>query len=472
MTAATIPQDMGNFEELADARILIVDDTDMIRESVTASLSACGAHCICASTITEAMKSLSEKQLDAAILDMVLPDGSGMQIIEHFEKTNKRIPVVIITGFADRALALSAENAGIGAVITKPFTRSQLRFTLCKEIIKHRHAAEAAKMPINKTGANTELTGQSPYMQSLREKIANYSQSGVPILIQGPTGTGKEIVARSIHESSSRGKNAMIVINSSAIPEHLEESEFFGHSKGAFTGAMEEKDGILKCADKSTLFLDEVAEFSMRLQAKLLRALDGHEFCRVGETKPRMSDFRLISATNRSLKDMISAGMFREDLYYRISAGIIETRALIEHPEDIHALVHYFLTDFGKRHKKTFSMDKEALALLMEHSWPGNIRELRNTITMLCTTALKSRKIDKEMVVQVLPHLQDIKPVPTTFTTIKKDFEKSYYEKLIGKNAGNISSASKEAGLLRPNLSKKLKELGIVAHDYKKSKLP
>jgi DNA-binding NtrC family response regulator len=473
MTAVSSIKENSSFVELEGARILIVDDSEMIIESIKANLSACGAQCMSASTIAEAMGCLENKQVDAAIVDMVLPDGSGMKIIKHFESTNMRIPVVIITGFADRALALMAENAGIGAVITKPFSRSQLRFTLCKEIIRHRSVTEGTETDeFNNPGNGVELTGQSTYMQALKNKITNFAQSNVPILIHGPTGTGKEIVARAIHELSSRSKNAMIVINSSAIPEHLEESEFFGHSKGAFTGALEEKDGILRCADGSTLFLDEVAEFSLRLQAKLLRALDGHEFSRVGETKPRSSDFRLISATNRSLKDMIAAGTFREDLYYRLSAGIIETKALVEHREDIPSLVRHFMNDFGERHKKVFSIDQESLAMLMEHVWPGNIRELRNTITMLCTSAMKGRRINKGMVVQIVPNLQDVKPVPASFTAIKKDFEKSYYGKLISKHGGNISRASKEAGLLRPNLSKKLKDLGIIANDYKTEKRP
>jgi DNA-binding NtrC family response regulator len=460
------------FAELQGARILVVDDAEAIRESINSSLAMCGAQCVNASSVAEALGILADQRFNAAIVDVVLPDGSGIQVIEECEKAESSLPVVVITGFGDREMAFTLENAGIGTVITKPFTRAQLRFTLCKEIIRHTEATQAFQLKdddaLPETG--TGLIGHSSYIQAIRKKIGMLAQSDVPILIQGPTGTGKEIIAQSIHRTSSRGKNTMIVINSSAIPEHLEESEFFGHAKGAFTGALEEKDGILKCADKATLFLDEVAEFSLRLQAKMLRVLDGHEFCRVGETKPRSSDFRLISATNRPLHEMIRAGTFREDLYYRISAAVVDTKPLSDHREDIPPLARHFIHEFGKLHNKRFSIKQDALQLLVDRSWPGNIRELRNAVTLLCTASLKSRVITKDVVFQTFPCLLQPGAAPVPFSSMKIDFEKGYYERLLGKHGGNISMAAKEAGLLRPNLSKKLRELGITAADYKSPK--
>jgi DNA-binding NtrC family response regulator len=459
------------YAELQGARILVVDDTESIRETVDSALSSCGSQCVCASSIAEALNILARQQFTAAVVDMVLPDGSGMQVIEECEKIGA-LPVVVITGHGDRDMALTLENAGIGTVITKPFTRSQLRFTLCKEIIRHTEAVRTLQWREEdaSAGLGDELIGASPYMQSLKKKIAVLAQTDVPILIQGPTGTGKEIVARAIHNASGRRNNVMIVINSSAIPEHLEESEFFGHAKGAFTGALKEKDGILKCADRSTLFLDEVAEFSLRLQAKLLRALDGHEFCRVGETKPRSSDFRLISATNRPIREMVHTGTFREDLYYRLSAALMETKPLADHREDIPPLARHFIAEFGKRHKKHFSIKQDALQLLFEQEWPGNIRELKNAVTLLCTTAMKTRAITRNTVFHAFPCLLKPDGRPMTFAYMKNDFEKGYYERLLGKHDGNISKAAKEAGLLRPNLSKKLRELGIRASEYKASR--
>jgi DNA-binding NtrC family response regulator len=187
----------------------------------------------------------------------------------------------------------------------------------------------------------------------------------------------------------------------------------------------------------------------------------------VGETKPRSSDFRLISATNRPLREMISTGAFREDLFYRLNAGTIETKPLTEHREDIPALVRHFALEFGKRQRRHFSIKPEALQLIEEQAWPGNIRELRNAVTMLCTTAMKSRVVTYDTVVQTFPCPLKSSARPMSFALRKNDFEKDYYERLIVKHGGNISRASAEAGLLRPNLSKKLKELGIRAADYK-----
>jgi transcriptional regulator with PAS, ATPase and Fis domain len=198
--------------------------------------------------------------------------------------------------------------------------------------------------------------------------------------------------------------------------------------------------------------------------------LDGHEFRRVGETKPRSSNFRLISATNRPLSHMIKDGTFREDLFYRISAAIIETKPLAGHPEDIVPLARHFIHEFGKRYSKRFSIKQNALHILVDHVWPGNIRELRNATTLLCTTAMKTRTISQDTILQTFPCLFKPEGGPGTFSSKKNDFEKGYYEQLIGKHGGNISTASKEAGLLRPNLSKKLREFGIRASDYRAPK--
>ena len=370
-----------------------------------------------------------------------------------------------------------SEDAGIQSVLTKPFSVKQLRFTLCKELARRKllmtEGAVCDNQPDNFTDAdsNAGLAGNSSYINDLRKKIRVFCQGNMPILIQGPTGTGKEIIARAIHRLGNRGTKTMITVNSSAIPEHLEESEFFGHAKGAFTGAHEEKEGIIQCANGSSLFLDEVGELSLRMQAKLLRVLDGHEYTRIGESKPRKTDFRLISATNRPLLDMISEGTFRQDLYFRLKAGTIETKPLASYAEDIPLLVNHFLAEFGKRGRCRFAITGDAKEALVKYDWPGNVRELRNVVDSLCTINVKSKTITAESIEWVITDIsKQTNAEPSPFAEAKLGFEKNFYIRLLAKHAGNITMSAKEAGIDRPNFSKKLKAMGICAAEYKTKK--
>ena len=458
-----------HFAELQGASILLVDDEPEITDVVQGILEGTGVSFFFARGIESAKKIIKTNSLHLALIDIVLRDGSGLDLIRLLNRDYPDVSLVAITGFADSSMALSLEQAGVQTVLTKPFSASQLRFTLCKEIIRRNSAinqgmerAEAAKE------CEGGLVGDSDYIQALREKILVLSQSDIPVLIEGPTGTGKEIIAHAIHRQGQHGGKDMIIVNSSAIPEHLEESEFFGHTKGAFTGAVEEKKGILKCADNSTLFLDEVGELSLRMQAKLLRALDGHEFSRVGETSPQRTNFRLISATNRPLWEMIQNGAFREDFYFRLKSGTIGTKPLKQHREDVPRLTRHFMFKFGEEHNRLFSITKDALELLVAYDWPGNIRELRNAVESLCTITMKTKLITKETISMVIAcPTGNSRPTEITFSMHKLDFEKNYYVSLLTKHGGNIAMAAREAGIHRPNLSKKLKLLGIHAADFK-----
>jgi DNA-binding NtrC family response regulator len=472
MTTPTTTPAQNEFPDLAGAKVLLVDDEQDIHDIVQAIVGSTGCHLDCAHSLDAAKLSLKKKTFDVALVDMVLPGESGLDLIHHFHESHPSTSIIVITGYADHDMAWSLENAGVHSVLTKPFSAAQLRFSLCKEVARRKLLQkEGALHPAEADSGGVGLVGNSDYIKTLKEKIRVFAAGGMPVLIQGPTGTGKEIIARAIHGLSSRAGTTMITVNSSAIPEHLEESEFFGHAKGAFTGAYEQKDGIIECANGSSLFLDEVGELSLRMQAKLLRVLDGHEYTRVGESKPRKADFRLISATNRPLLDMIREGAFRQDLYFRLKSGAIDTQPLTAHTQDIPLLVRHFLFEMGRAQKKNFVITARALDALTAYEWPGNVRELKNVVESLCAINGTTRTITAESIEWVISGINtESTPTPPPFSEAKVEFEKKFYTGLLAKHGGNITASAKEAGIDRPNFSKKLKSMGVKAGEYKAGK--
>ncbi len=318
------------------------------------------------------------------------------------------------------------------------------------------------------------LIGASQYITKLRKKIRDLARGEFPVLIQGPSGTGKEIVANAIHDCSSRKDYPIVTINCAAIPKHLEESEFFGHAKGAFTGAHRDKSGIITAADKSTLFLDEVGELSFGVQAKLLRVLENGEFLRIGKTKPRIVDIRLITATNKNLKEMVEQGSFREDLYFRLGI-IITTKTLSEHKEDIPVIVKHFINKNCERDPRCPArITSEAMTCLVENHWQGNIRELKQIVNLLCHTGAGKKRISitdiQSALEQKVSDIHDDESYSLKKSKVLKEFETEYFTKLLQRYSGNISKAAKASDMHRPNLIKKLKGLGIDPEDFRINK--
>jgi len=461
--------DTEHYPDLAGIRLLLVDDEVAIHDVVDGIAEQDGFTIEHAFSFKEMERKITDTTFDIALVDMVLPDAGGLDIIRYLRKRVSSLPVIVITGHADQEMAYKLECAGVLQVLTKPFSQAQLRFTLCKELVRCRTvAAEGVLTPLD-GATETGLIGTSDYMKALREKIAVFSQSDLPVLVQGPTGTGKEIIAGAIHRMSARNSRTMMIINSAAIPEHLEESEFFGHARGAFTGAQEDKHGIVECAEGSTLFLDEVGELSLRMQAKLLRVLDGYGYMRVGETRIRTTDFRLISATNRLLAGMIGDGRFREDLYFRLKSGIIETMPLAAHREDIPQLVRHFLYESGMLRKTEYVITGKAMGLLLGYHWPGNIRELRNVVESLCVINRRTGTVTAESIGWAISGIGtgETGEGDKGFSAAKTEFEKKYYISLLARHNGNITACAHEAHVDRPNFSRKLRALGINAADYR-----
>jgi len=457
------------YSDLHGARLLLVDDEIDMHYIVGSIAEDTGLSIECVASRGEMERVTSQREFDIALVDMVLPDAGGVEIISYLRNRFPLLPLVVITGHADQDMVYQLECAGILHVLIKPFTASQLRFTLCKELVRCKTlASEGVLMPAP-ADVCLGLVGNSDYIKTLREKIELFAHSDLPVLVQGPTGTGKEIIAGAIHRTSARGIKTMMTINSAAIPEHLEEAEFFGHTRGAFTGAQEDKYGIIECANGSTLFLDEVGELSLRMQAKLLRVLDGYGYMRVGDSKERHSDFRLISATNRPLVDMIQHGLFREDLYFRIKSGVVETLPLVKHREDIPLLVRNYLYEVGHRKKTEFMITGKAMGQLLAYHWPGNIRELKNVVESLCVINRKTRTITAESIGWAITGMTQDAIDDTGFSSAKAEFEKKYYISLLTRHNGNISASAQEAHIDRPNFSKKLRAMGIIAAEYRSS---
>lgn len=452
---------------LKKSSVLIVDDDPSFSELLDEML--CGEVerlCIADSGKT-ALALAAQHKFDIAVVDFFLGKENGLELIGRIKNVQPDIFFVLITGNPQEHILYSLQKMRSVIVLAKPFSVVQLKFSICRGLALGEHHTCPVSAFEDFRFREYQLIGKSDYIKDLRHKVLKYAGSDVPVLICGPTGTGKEIIASAIHENSMRSEKSMITVNSSAIPEHLEESEFFGHGKGAFTGAGERKDGIIKCADGSTLFLDEVAELSARMQVKLLRVLDGHEFTRVGETAPQKSDFRLINATNRPLKNMIDAGTFREDLYFRIKSGFIATQPLANHAEDIPCLIDHFLNNIQKKHSRDYTITDDATELLISYEWPGNVRELKNAIQSLCATASTSGVIDRQNAIWGISTSRNEKKTSIVpFTKAKKDFEKGYYQGLLHSFDGNISLAAKAAGIERAYFSKRVKALGINATEY------
>jgi two-component system, NtrC family, response regulator PilR len=359
-------------------RVLVVDDEADIRELVDLTLSRMGLAADCVGSVGAAKKSLSGGHYQLCLTDMRLPDGNGLQIVQHINEHFGEVPVAVITAFGSTENAVAALKAGAFDYLAKPVGLEQLR-TLVKSALRLPGHDEAVN------DGDGELIGEAPLMLQVRALIDKLARSQAPIYISGESGTGKELAARLIHSKSARRSAPFVPVNCGAIPENLMESEFFGYRKGAFTGADNDRQGFFQAAQGGTLFLDEVADLPMAMQVKLLRAIQEKKVRQVGNTQEEAVDVRIICATHRNLRECVDKGSFRQDLYYRLNVIELHMPALRERSEDIPLLVDSVLQRLGGS-APTFS--EEALTALRGYSFPGNVRELENIVeraTALCS---------------------------------------------------------------------------------------
>jgi two-component system, NtrC family, response regulator len=362
--------------------ILIVDDEKNYLVVLEALLDSEGYEIVTADNAVEALEHIRNPDLDLVITDIKMPGMSGMELLEAAKKINYELPVIVMTAFGTIEMAVDAMKKAAYDYITKPFRNEELKLTIRKALDKYRLVKENRLLneALSDKYRFGNIIGKSKPMLEIYDLIRKLSKSRASVLITGPSGTGKELIANAIHYNSPRKDRPFISINCGALTETLLESELFGHEKGSFTGAVAMKKGRFELADGGTLFLDEVGEMPPPLQVKLLRVLQEMEFERVGGTKTIKVDVRMLSASNRDIKEDVANGIFREDLFYRLNVIHIKVPSLKERGEDIRTLVDHFIEKYRDDEKKKIELNTEAWKALYNYSWPGNIRELENII--------------------------------------------------------------------------------------------
>lgn len=443
---------------MSHGTILVVDDEAGIRQQLAAILGDEGYVVQAVASGEEALAALARDIFDLVLLDIWLPGADGIEVLRQLRASGVGVPVVMISGAASAEVAVRAVREGAQDFLDKPLALDRVLVTVANAL-----ALGRMQRRLEMDGeAPPSLSGSSPAVMELRRQILLAAPSDSRVLITGPNGAGKEVVARLLHRHSRRAAGPWVAVNCAAIPAELIESELFGHLRGAFTGAVESRRGKLELADGGTLFLDEVGDMSLLTQAKVLRVLQESCFTRVGGAQEVRVDVRVVAATNMDLEAEIAAGRFRQDLYFRLNVIPIRVPALAERREDVPLLAAEFMRALaaaaGVRPKR-FSDD--ALARLQEHHWPGNVRELRNLVERLLIMAPgeEIRAADVE------PHLAARPPAaPAELLPLKaarERFEREYIASVVARAGGNMSRAARLLGLERSHLYRKLRSLGL-----------
>lgn len=365
---------------MAVEKILVIDDEPFIRKTFEEVLRGKRYGVSSAASIAEAERLMKREQFDVVFVDVRLPDGEGMSILERVSKGSTPPLAIMMSGFGTIESAVECMRAGAFDYLTKPFSISQIE-VLVKKAESYRQMLQVNEYLSAEVAGAKDLVGASEEISRLRDMLRKVAPTEATVLIQGENGTGKELVALALYHSSTRSHHPYIRVNCAALSENLMESEFFGHEKGAFTGAMERREGRFELANGGTLLLDEISEISPRLQAKLLRVLQEKEFERVGGVKTIQVDVRVLATTNRDLRKAVEKGDFREDLYYRLNVFPVSVPPLRDRKGDIRVLAEYFLERFAKQYNRLdLKLSPECHAALDAHHWPGNVRELQNAV--------------------------------------------------------------------------------------------
>ncbi|QEG24691.1 sigma-54-dependent transcriptional regulator [Mariniblastus fucicola] len=442
-------------------KVLLIDDQPDSLNAMSSRLESEGYAPIATSDAQSAWQHLDDG-VAVVVTELDVAKTKGVEVVRFAKQHAPHAIVIVVSAEPDIGLAVAAVREGAFDYLTKPVDPSDLVHRIEMALSRRRMAAEIASLhlQLNEKHGLQNMVGNSPAMRSLYEKIRLVADTRSTVLVTGESGTGKELVARSIHHLSKRKNESCIPINCAAIPETLVESELFGHEKGAFTGATDRKQGFFEAATKGTLFIDEIGELELGLQAKLLRAIENRTIMRVGSTKETSVDVRLVAATNRDLAEHVKNGHFREDLFYRLKVVELKLPPLRQRKEDIALLVQHFIAEISADAERPVrDIDTEALEMMKNYSWPGNVRELRNTLEGMIVLSMKPVIEASDLPTHISNHNESqaiIKPGMTM-----SEIEKEAIRRTLQHTGGNRTKSAEILGISLRTLQRKVKEFGL-----------
>ena len=449
--------------------VLVVDDDNGHRLMLEALLGKWGYRVQSAANGVQAVEKVREGPFDAVLMDIRMPDMDGITALKGIKSYNPAVPVVLMTAYSAVESAVEALKSGAYDYLIKPLDFDVLKLTLSRTLEHSRLKAENSQLRAE--SRSRAIVGNSPAIRRMQEMIETVAPSDATVLIIGKSGTGKELVARSIHQLSSRADGPWVAVNCAALSENLLESELFGHEKGAFTGADKRREGRFLQASGGTLFLDEIGEIPLQMQVKLLRALQQREIQRVGSDETISVDVRIVAATNRDLAEEIRAGRFREDLYYRLNVVSIMVPSLAERREDIPLLAQHFLQIQGEPNRKDVKgFTPLAMDMLLRYDWPGNVRELENAVeravVLLFGQYVSERELPQAVVESYRPPQEISAPLPDggggpDEPRTLEDVERDFIIRTVRECGDNKSEAAKRLGISRKTLHTKFKSYGL-----------
>ena len=442
---------------LQKENILIVDDDINILELLQRHLHSMNYHTYKAVSVKEAVAILRDTEIDLLITDLKMPEVDGFELIQFASEHYPNMPKLVVTGYPSVQDALSAIKSGAVDYLVKPFTKEELKQSVLKSLstaTKRKISSATSRQGTQSESKKyNEIVGESEGIKNVTQIIDRVKDNKATIFISGEGGTGKELVARSIHYNGKFSRAPFIAVNCGGIPENLLESELFGYVKGAFTGANENRDGFFQAADGGTIFLDEIGNASLAVQSRLLRVLQEKEVMKVGDRKTEKIDVRVIAATNSNLKEMIAKETFREDLFYRLTVVEINVPPLRDRKEDIPLLADKFLFKYGNEYKDRYvTIDPEAQVLLQRYDWPGNIRELENVIqraVIMCDRTIGVEDLPETLKYQIDFPKEELVPL--------KEMEKKYIEKVLVATGNNQTKAAEILNIDRKTLRSKIR---------------